>query len=100
VRQVHTLTGHSGVVTSVDFSSNGKQIVSGSADNLLKISRGRSVFPKEACLSQGGCVCPEAGLSVPRRTCRPEAGLSHGSRGGGLRARRAVQGYLAESAPP
>ena len=37
MRQVHTLTGHSGVVISVDFSSNGKQIVSGSADNLLKI---------------------------------------------------------------
>jgi len=36
-RQVHTLTGHSGPVRSVDFSPNGKRVVSGSNDNRVKI---------------------------------------------------------------
>jgi len=35
--QVRTLTGHSDSVFSVDFSADGKRIVSGSADNLVKI---------------------------------------------------------------
>jgi len=36
-RQVHMLMGHSGIVRSVDFSPNGKRVVSGSADKLVKI---------------------------------------------------------------
>ena len=36
-RQVHTLTGHSRVVTSVDLSPDGNRVVSGSCDNLVKI---------------------------------------------------------------
>ena len=32
-----TLTGHSDTVFSVDFSPDGKSIVSGSEDNLVKI---------------------------------------------------------------
>ena len=36
-RQVHTLTGHSGPVLSVDFSPNGQHFVTGSYDNLVKI---------------------------------------------------------------
>ena len=36
-RQVHTFTGHSGVVWSVDFSPNGKHFVSGSSDKLAQI---------------------------------------------------------------
>ena len=35
--QVFTLTGHSDKVYSVKFSPDGKRIVSGSEDNLLKI---------------------------------------------------------------
>ena len=35
--QVCTLTGHSSVVTSVAFSGDGKRVVSGSWDNLVKI---------------------------------------------------------------
>ena len=35
--QVCTLTGHAGWVRSVAFSPDGKRIVSGSADNLVKI---------------------------------------------------------------
>ena len=35
--QVRALTGHSGTVLSVDFSADGKRIVSGSADSLVKI---------------------------------------------------------------
>ena len=35
--QVRTLTGHSGEVNSVDWSSDGKWIVSGSNDGLVKI---------------------------------------------------------------
>jgi len=34
---VHTLTGHSGMVLSVDFSLDGNRVVSGSDDNLVKI---------------------------------------------------------------
>ena len=34
---MHTLTGHSGVVTSVDFSPDGNRVVSASLDNLVKI---------------------------------------------------------------
>jgi len=34
---VCTLTNHSGAVFSVDFSPDGKSIVSGSDDNLVKI---------------------------------------------------------------
>jgi len=37
VWQVQTLTGHSNSVWSVAFSSNGKRIVSGSDDKLVKI---------------------------------------------------------------
>ena len=37
VWQVHTLTGHSRAVWSVSFSLNGKRIVSGSSDKLVKI---------------------------------------------------------------
>ena len=36
-RQVHTLTGHSSPVFSVDFSPNGEHFVTGSDDNLVKI---------------------------------------------------------------
>ena len=35
--QVCTLRGHSGAVYSATFSSDGKRIVSGSSDNLVKI---------------------------------------------------------------
>ena len=35
--QVRTLTGHSGEVNSVDWSSDGRWIVSGSDDKLVKI---------------------------------------------------------------
>ena len=35
--QVRTLTGHLLSVLSVDFSADGKRIVSASADNLVKI---------------------------------------------------------------
>ena len=35
--QVCTLTGHTGMVMYVTFSPDGKRIVSGSADNLVKI---------------------------------------------------------------
>ena len=35
--QVRTLAGHLGSVLSVDFSADGKRIVSGSADRLVKI---------------------------------------------------------------
>ena len=35
--QVCTLTGHSGWVTSVAFSGDGKRVVSGSRDMLVKI---------------------------------------------------------------
>ena len=35
--QVCTLTGHSGMVVSVDFSPDGKLFVSGSHDKLVKI---------------------------------------------------------------
>jgi len=34
---MHTLVGHSGTVQSVAFSPNGKRVVSGSSDNLVKI---------------------------------------------------------------
>ncbi|KAJ1484823.1 hypothetical protein T484DRAFT_1795864 [Baffinella frigidus] len=34
---VCTLTGHSGVVICIDFSPDGKQVASGSQDNLVKI---------------------------------------------------------------
>jgi len=34
---VHILTGHSRPVLSVAFSPNGKRVVSGSDDNLVKI---------------------------------------------------------------
>ena len=37
VRQVHTLTGHSGDVQTVAFSPNGNLVVSESEDNLVKI---------------------------------------------------------------
>ena len=36
-RQVHTLTGHSGIVLSVAFSLDGKHIVIGCVDGLVKI---------------------------------------------------------------
>jgi len=36
-RQVHTLAGHSKPVFSVAFSRDGKRVVSGSTDNLVKI---------------------------------------------------------------
>ena len=36
-RQVHTLTGHSSPALSVDFSPNGKHIVTGSSDKRIKI---------------------------------------------------------------
>jgi len=36
-RQVHTLTGHSKFVYVVAFSPDGKRVVSGSGDNLVKI---------------------------------------------------------------
>ena len=35
--QVHTLTGHSSYVMSVDFSPDGNRVASGSEDNLVKI---------------------------------------------------------------
>jgi len=35
--QVCTMTGHSDMVNSVDFSVDGKRVVSGSADTLVKI---------------------------------------------------------------
>ena len=35
--QVHTLTGHSGDVTVVAFSLDGKRVISGSDDSLVKI---------------------------------------------------------------
>jgi len=35
--QVHSLTGHSGDVLSVDFSPDGNRVVSGSCDNRVKI---------------------------------------------------------------
>ena len=34
---MHTLTGHSGAVLTVAFSPNGKRVVSGSCDRLVKI---------------------------------------------------------------
>ena len=37
VWQVRTLAGHSGRVCSVDFAPDGKSVVSGSSDNLVKI---------------------------------------------------------------
>jgi WD40 repeat protein len=37
VLQVHTLIGHSKGVSSVDFSPNGKRVVSASGDNLVKL---------------------------------------------------------------
>ena len=36
-RQVHTLTGHSDRVYSVDFSPDGNRVVSGSDDTFVKI---------------------------------------------------------------
>jgi len=36
-RQVHTLTGHPRDVTVVAFSRDGKRVVSGSNDNIVKI---------------------------------------------------------------
>ena len=36
-RQVHTLTGHLAHVYSVSFSRDGKRVVSGSDDRLVKI---------------------------------------------------------------
>jgi len=36
-RQILTLRGHSGEVTSVAFSPDGKRIVSGSRDSTLKV---------------------------------------------------------------
>jgi len=36
-RQVHTLTDHATFMWSVDFSPNGKHLVAGSPDNLVKL---------------------------------------------------------------
>ena len=36
-RQAHSLTGHSGIVNVVAFSPDGRRVVSGSNDRLVKI---------------------------------------------------------------
>jgi len=57
--QVHTLRGHTGAVYAVAISRDGKRIVSGSEDNLVKIwdaTTGAEVS------SHGGCVLCEAGI--------------------------------------
>ena len=57
--QERTLTGHTGEVHSVAISRDGKRIVSGSEDNLVKIwdaATGAEVS------SRGGCALCEAGI--------------------------------------
>ena len=47
-----TLTGHSGMVLSVAFSEDGKRVVSGSGDNLVKIwdaDKGSEVCTPDEC---------------------------------------------------
>ena len=64
---MRTLTGHSGWVISVAFSPNGKRIVSGSEDNLVKIWE--IATGAEVCGFVGVCRgCEEMGLF---------AGISH-----------------------
>ena len=51
-RQMHTLVGHSRLVRSVAFSRDGKRIISGSHDHLVKIwnvETGTEVSSHEAC---------------------------------------------------
>ena len=57
--QVRTLTGHWGSVTSVAFAPDGKHIVSGSDDNLVKIwatATGAEVSCLWGCVEGGGVI--------------------------------------------
>jgi WD40 repeat protein len=56
---VYTLTGHSGDVVSIAFSRDGKRIVSGSRDNLVKIwdtETGLEVSSFVECVRCGGAM--------------------------------------------
>ncbi len=60
----HTLQGHSGWVTSVAFSPDGKRIVSGSYDNTVRVSDAHTGVPRPVMLAYPGVQPSHAALSL------------------------------------
>ncbi|TYT71589.1 WD40 repeat domain-containing protein, partial [Microcystis aeruginosa] len=70
-KEIRTLSGHDGNVTSVSFSSDGKTLASGSSDNTIKLWNGNNGWDLDA-LMERSCDWVRVYLHNPNSGVREE----------------------------